>query len=79
MRRAALFILLGLTTLLAAPAARADCADEVRAARKEVAGIKDEARRRELTLLLDKAETDAKEGREQLCLDALVRAQALTH
>jgi hypothetical protein len=78
MRRAALFVLLGLTTLMAAPAARADCADEVRVARKQIASIKDEAHRRELSLLLDKAEKDAKAGREQLCLDAMVRAQALT-
>jgi len=62
----------------AAPAARAACADEVRAARQQVAGIKDEAHRRELALLLDKAAKDAEAGRERLCLDAMVRAQALT-
>lgn len=78
MRRAAHLALFGLTTLMAAQAASADCADEVRAARQQLAGIRDEAHRRELTLLLDKAEKDAKAGREQLCLDALVRAQALT-
>ncbi len=78
MRRAALLAVFGFTALMAAPAASADCADEVRAARQQLAGIKDEAHRRELSLLLDKAEKDAKAGREQLCLDALVRAQALT-
>jgi hypothetical protein len=78
MRRAALLTLTALTMLFAAAAANADCADEVRAARKEAAAVKDEAHRRELSLLFDKAEKDAKAGREQLCLDAMVRAQALT-
>lgn len=77
MRRAALVLNVGLTALLAAGSARADCVDEVTAARRQLAAIKDEARRQELSRLLDKAEKDARAGRERLCLDALVRAQAL--
>jgi len=62
-----------------ATAARADCAGEVQAARQRLSTIGDEAQRREFTLLLDKAENDAKAGRERDCIDALVRAQALVH
>ncbi len=79
MRRAALGAAVAVATVLMAGAARADCAAEVEAARQHVAAVKDEAKRRELSLLLDKAAKDAKAGREQLCLDALVRAQALLH
>lgn len=62
---------------LSAGAALAACVDEVGAARRQLASIKDEAQRSELAHLLDKAEKDGKAGRERLCLDALVRAQAL--
>ena len=47
--------------------------------RQRLSTITDEAQRRELTLLLDKAESDAKAGRERDCIDALVRARALLH
>ena len=77
MRRAALVINVGLTAMLAAAAARADCVDEVLAARRQLATIQDEAERQEMSRLLDKAEKDGRAGRERLCLDALVRAQAL--
>jgi hypothetical protein len=79
MRRAALVGAILLTIPLAAPAARADCAAEVRAARQGLAAVKDEQHRKELALLLDKAGKDAEAGRERSCLDDLVRAQALTH
>jgi hypothetical protein len=64
---------------LAAGSARADCAAEVSALRQHLAAVKDQPHPQELTRLLDKAAKDAKAGREQLCLDALVRAQALVH
>ena len=79
MKKAAVGALMVWTAVLGAGAARADCAAEVAAARQQLAAVKDESQRRELTLLLDKARTDAKAGREQLCRDALVRAQALLH
>ena len=77
MKRAALILNIGLTALFAAGAARADCVDEVAAARQQLAAVKDEAQRQELLRILDKAEKDGRAGRERLCLDALVRAQSL--
>ena len=68
----------GLLATLAAGPARADCAAEVQAMRQRLPTIQDQRQRQEVSLLLDKAEKDAKAGREQLCLDALVRAQAIT-
>jgi hypothetical protein len=67
----------GLTVLFAAGAAKAGCIDDVAAARQQFAAVKDEAQRQELLRILDKAEKDGHAGRERLCLDALVRAQAL--
>jgi hypothetical protein len=63
--------------VLAAAAAHADCVDEVQAVRRQLASIQDAAEREEISRLLDKAEKDGRAGRERLCLDALVRAQAL--
>ena len=79
MKRAAVLgiWLTALTAVLAAGSAWAGCVDEVAAARQQLASIKDQAQREELSRLLDKAEKDARAGREKLCLDALVRAQAL--
>jgi hypothetical protein len=68
---------LGLTAVLAAGAARADCVDEVQAARGRLATIQNPAEHEEVSRLLDKAEKDGRAGRERLCIDALVRAQAL--
>ncbi len=77
MKRAALVLNVGLTVLLGVRAAWADCIDEVAATRQQLASIKDEAQRQELLRILEKAEKDGRAGRERLCLDALVRAQAL--
>jgi hypothetical protein len=77
MKRAAQGAILGLLAALAAWPARADCADEVRAARQKLPSVKDEARRKEAARLLDKAQKDAAAGRERLCIDAMVRVQAL--
>ncbi|HXQ49675.1 MAG TPA: hypothetical protein VN802_01165 [Stellaceae bacterium] len=68
---------MSLTLVLAAAAARAACLDEIPDARRHLATLKDEAQRREGQALLDKAEKDAKAGRERLCIDALTRVQAL--
>jgi hypothetical protein len=67
---------IGLMVMAARPA-WADCAAEVQAMRGQLAAVPDEAHRKELALLLDKAAKDAAAGREQLCIDAMVRAQAL--
>jgi len=75
-RRAALAIVI-LPLTFAAAAASADCAAEVHDSQARLPQVKDEAHRRELSLLLDKAAKDAAAGRERLCLDALVRAQPL--
>ena len=77
MKRAALVLNIGLTVLCAAGTAKAGCVDEVATARQQLAAVKDEAQRQELLRILDKAEKDGQAGRERLCLDALVRAQAL--
>lgn len=79
MRRAALagFLVFGLAFAIAMPAARASCADDVRADLARLPQVKDPAHRKELTLLLDKAAKDAAAGRERLCRDDLVRAQGL--
>jgi hypothetical protein len=79
MRRAALVILAALTISGKAVAADApaSCGDEVRAAQSRLPQVKNVSHRRELQLLLDKAGMDAAAGRERLCLDALVRAEAL--
>jgi len=69
-------MVIGLAVFAAAPA-WADCAAEVQAMRRQLAAVTDEAHRQELALLLDKATKDAAEGRERLCIDAVVRAQAL--
>lgn len=79
MRRAALAFVVSFLAASGATAARADCAGEAAAMRQRLSTITDEAQRRELTLLLDKAESDAKAGRERDCVDALVRARALLH
>ena len=79
MRRAALAIATTLTALAAAPYARAGCSSEVATARQQVETIQDAQHRQEATLLLDKAENDARAGRERLCIDALVRAQQVVH
>ena len=71
--------LIAAAAVLAAGAAWADCTADVAAARQQYAAVKDDSQRRELSLLLDKAEADAKAGRESQCRDALVRAQALVH
>jgi len=75
--RAALVFGVGLAAWLAAGSAWASCVDEVAAARRQLAAVKNPAQREELSRILDKAEKDARAGREQLCLDALVRAEAL--
>jgi hypothetical protein len=62
MKRAARVAILGLLAGLAAAPAWADCADEVRAARQKLPGVKDEARRKEAARLLDKAGKDAAGG-----------------
>jgi hypothetical protein len=76
-KTAVLVLNVALTAVFAAGSVRAGCIDDVSAARHQLASIKDEAQRQELSRLLDKAEKDALAGRERLCLDALVRAQAL--
>jgi hypothetical protein len=78
MRRAAVVLPI-LLTLFGAAKARADCAAEVRATRARVAAVTDPNEQRELTLLLDKAATEAAAGRERLCYDALNRAEAMLH
>jgi hypothetical protein len=79
MRYAALGLIVALSAVLACgAAARADCADAVRLARQQLAGMKDGPQRREIALLLDKAEKEAKAARERLCRDALVRAKAVS-
>ena len=77
MKRAALVLNVGLTVLFGPGIAWADCIDEVAAARQQLATIKDEAQRQELSRILEKAEKDGRAGRERLCLDDLVRPQAL--
>jgi hypothetical protein len=80
MRRAALALpILFLLTLSGVAAARADCASEVQKTRERAAALADPDERREVTLLLDKAATDAAAGRERLCYDALDRAEAMLH
>lgn len=77
MKRAALALIGIIVASLASAPAYADCAEEVASARQALPKIKDESHRRELTLLLDKAAKDAAAGREKLCIDDMVRAQAL--
>jgi len=79
MRRAALALMVSFLAAAGATGAQADCASEVAAMRQRLSTVTDEAQRRELTLLLDKAESDARAGRERDCIDALVRARALMH
>jgi len=63
--------------LLLTPAARADCAEELRAMRGMLAEVKDDQRRQELQRLLEKAEKDEAAGRDQLCDQAVQRAHLL--
>jgi hypothetical protein len=72
----AAFLATLLNGVLTAPA-RADCAAELRALRPQVNAVKDERRRQELQLLLEKAEKDNEAGRAQLCAEAVQHARAL--
>jgi hypothetical protein len=57
--------------------AYADCAADLRALRTQANAVKDERRRLELQLLLEKAEKDYEAGRVQLCAEAVQHARAL--
>ena len=69
--------------LLAAPLlgvalpARADCSAELAQLRARLAQVKDEAKRQELTKLIEKAEKDERNARPKLCIDAVTRAGTL--
>jgi hypothetical protein len=72
----ALFSLVFLTQGLIRPA-RADCAEEVRNIRAQLAAVTDERRRSEAQLLLEKAEKEDRAGRPQLCGQAVEHARAV--
>jgi hypothetical protein len=77
MKRAALGAILGLLALLAAPGARANCADDLRVLKAKLPEVPDGARRQELALLLEKATKDEQSGRIKLCVDAVTQARIL--
>jgi hypothetical protein len=57
--------------------ARADCADDIKSLRAELAAVRDDQRRAELQKLLDKAAKDEEAGRAHLCGEDMQRAQVL--
>lgn len=67
---------LAANALLAIPA-RADCTAEISRMRDQVATMKDAHRRREVRMLLDKAEKDDAAGRPELCRESMQRARTL--
>ncbi|HZB93478.1 MAG TPA: hypothetical protein VE397_18665 [Stellaceae bacterium] len=67
---------LTVNVLLVIPA-RADCTAEISRMREQVAAMKDAHRRREVRMLLDKAEKDDAAGRPELCREAMQRARTL--
>jgi len=77
MKRAVLGILLVLTAAVLPCAAWAGCADDIAAIKQKMPDVKDEARRKELQMLIEKAEKDDRAGRAKLCDDSVKHAQAL--
>lgn len=57
--------------------ARADCAEDIKAVRGQLAALKDEPRRQELQKLVEKAAKDEKAGRIALCDQTVQRAYML--
>jgi hypothetical protein len=71
------FSVMMLTAVAAPGGARADCGDEAKAIRVKLSDVKEEARRDELTRLIDKAQKDADAGRLRSCVATLKYARAL--
>jgi hypothetical protein len=72
LRAASLMVL-----LVAAAPALADCSAELSQLRARLEQVKDEAKRQELTKLIEKAEKDHRNARAKLCTDAVTRAGTL--
>ncbi|MGH6968592.1 MAG: hypothetical protein ACREEL_06510 [Stellaceae bacterium] len=77
MRRVLPLLALVVALVAAAGTAHADCAQEIAAMRAHLAGLDDQAKQRELELLLAKAQDDDNAGRAKLCADDLHHAEQL--
>ncbi|MGH7058211.1 MAG: hypothetical protein ACREFZ_10100 [Acetobacteraceae bacterium] len=76
MRRVLPLLAVVLALIAATGNAHADCAQEIAAVRAHLAGL-DQAKQRELELLLAKAQDDDNAGRAKLCADDLRHAEQL--
>jgi hypothetical protein len=61
--------------LMLSGAAKADCLAELQKLRGRGSQVAEPHRREEMARLLEKAEKDARTGRERLCLDAIGRVR----
>lgn len=69
--------ILALCLVAAASVARADCAEDAKAAKLRVEQETEAARKEEAAKLLEKADRDFRAGRVWLCADAVKRVNAL--